>query len=452
MLGAASYVADLKHPLCRRCEYNQDGLNGRERREADERVRRRMDKQVERLSGDCLMPLMRQLVFGDMPNLFSPWLARYDRGKALEDAWTENSGGSLALTFEELRLHERLGWCPSLVFTPMMIEDGRRLVISNLDLFRIISNDGGLLDLPLNGEVQSFLTRQLTRRGVPPDEARQLVRATDPRAIWAAVTKADADRLSLNVSPDQGKRLKELIAKNSRLSAEELRQLPRPYQDSGNFSIEAVELFRLFPGARFGMKLATAARMSASFPFFSPAVSLPTWPRRRIVDAGYYDNYGVSLSAAWLFSASNRSWIQQNVSRLCIVQIRDGVSDEFRKFERVRPDASTEFSRALEELVSPLEGLENARVGSSSFRNDGQLELLSQYIRNPAEPKDFLDSAAEMRFAVVNFEYDGRAAMSWRLSKQELDDLRARATDSKTLTRIEALQFFLFDKKRDSSN
>src|SRR5205823_123205 len=137
--------------------------------------------------------------------------------------------------------------------------------------------------------------------------------------------------------------------------------------------------FRLFRGAQHGVKLSTAVRMSASFPIFSPAVPLPTWPRRRVVDAGYYDNYGVSLSSNWLFSRANFQWVRENATKVCLIQIRDGVDDDFRRLERVRLEGSTEFTRAVEEPFSPLEGLDNARVGSSSFRNDGQLELLTLY-------------------------------------------------------------------------
>ena len=41
--------------------------------------------------------------------------------------------------------------------------------------------------------------------------------------------------------------------------------------------------------------------MNASFPYISPAVSLPVDPPRRVVDAAYYDNYGVNLAAAWAY-------------------------------------------------------------------------------------------------------------------------------------------------------
>ena len=50
-------------------------------------------------------------------------------------------------------------------------------------------------------------------------------------------------------------------------------------------SREGVEFFRLFPDVRDSFQLSTAARMSATFPFVSPAGDLPTKPRRRVVDA-----------------------------------------------------------------------------------------------------------------------------------------------------------------------
>ena len=45
-------------------------------------------------------------------------------------------------TFQDLHAGEKAGWRPALAFTPMMIEDGRRLIISNLDLRYALSNDG----------------------------------------------------------------------------------------------------------------------------------------------------------------------------------------------------------------------------------------------------------------------------------------------------------------------
>jgi hypothetical protein len=353
MFGAAYYVTTLPPPAAR--QRNPASLAAR---------RREMEQQYEHLTRDCLTPITKQLVFGDLPLLLSPWPAPYDRGKALEDAWRRNladgaPGGKspLDVTFAELRAREVVNACPSLVFSPMLVEDGRRLLVSNLDLRYVDSNDGNMV----GGDVQV------------PDAA-------------------------------------------------------------SNYSHEALELFRLFPEFKKSMLVSTAARMSASFPFFSPAVPLPTRPRRRVVDAGYYDNYGVSLGSAWLFEEKHRAWLEAHASKIVLIQIRDGLDEYARRLEDVPPEGSSQVSRALEELTSPLEGLDNARIGSSSFRNDEQLELLSAYYQKLRGGKRGSGSPANRYFTTVVLEFPYTASLSWYLTPAEkkLIDGSARGTEGRT--------------------
>ena len=91
----------------------------------------------------------------------------------------------------------------------------------------------------------------------------------------------------------------------------------------GSTSLSALEFYRIFPEGQ-GLFLSTAVRISTSFPYVSPAVSLPTDPPRRVVDAGYYDNYGVEVATAWIYQ--NRSWLAKNTAGVLLVQIRDSIS------------------------------------------------------------------------------------------------------------------------------
>jgi predicted acylesterase/phospholipase RssA len=347
MFGASYYTTSLRGPA--------------EMSWGDDR-RQEMAHRLNKLTQDWLTPISESLVTNDVPGFFSPFPCPTDRGMALERAWSKGLDGELDVTFEQLAERERAGWCPSIAFSPMMIEDGRRLLISNLDLRYPASNDGHLLEYD-------------------PDLPKNL---------------ADLNR---------------------------------------NYSHDGLELFRMFPASRGRFALSTAIRMSASFPFLSPAVSLPTKPRRRVVDAGYFDNYGVSLAAAVLFSKKNTDWVRENVSKVVVLQIRDGQSDDERQL-RVIPDAKRAkgvgslLSRSLEEITSPLEGLSNARVGTCSFRNDGLLELLSVYfeqIRNEPASGDL--PQANRFFTVVNFEFPGHVALSWHMSKGEQEQIRRTFED-----------------------
>ena len=362
MFGSAYYVRSLRPP---------GEMNWGDERHAEMiGPGGRLDK----LTQDWLTPLVERMITNDVPGFFSPFPSPTDRGVALEQAWSKGLDGELDMTFEQLAEDERAGWCPSLAFSPMMIEDGRRLLISNMDLRYPASNDGH-------------------RLGYDQDR---------PEAL------ADLNR---------------------------------------NYSHEALELFRLFPRSRGRFALSTAVRMSASFPYFSPAAPLPTKPRRRVVDAGYFDNYGVSLASAFLFSRKNMDWFRDNVSKIVLIQIRDGQSNDERILREI-PDASKRqkgigslLSRSLEEITSPVEGLNNGRVGTCSFRNDGLLELLSTYyeqVRN--EPGSGKLPQANRYFTVIDFEFPGHAALSWHLSGGEKKQMRETFADPDRSARAAELQ------------
>ncbi len=176
-----------------------------------------------RLEADFLSPIVQKWIHKDIPlspyGVLSCLDSRFghttnDRGAALEQAWSSHLNGALDVPFRDLRAEEATGELPSLVFTPMMIEDGRQLIISNLDL------------------------DYMTESGRTPRET-----------------------------------------------------VPMSYT--------GVEFFKLFPHADT-FRLSTAVRMNASFPFFSPSAALPTDPVRHVVDAGYYDNYGMVVATKWL--------------------------------------------------------------------------------------------------------------------------------------------------------
>ncbi|HXD76356.1 MAG TPA: hypothetical protein VN616_01040 [Puia sp.] len=101
--------------------------------------------------------------------------------------------------------------------------------------------------------------------------------------------------------------------------------LMRPEYDStkiAEMDPDAVDFGALF--ARQGpmnLRLLTALRMNATFPYVLPDVWLPTKPVVDVMDAGFRDNFG-ELSVL-RFVTAFKKWIKENTSGVVLIQIRD---------------------------------------------------------------------------------------------------------------------------------
>lgn len=321
---------------------------------------------------DALTDVARTMVFEDLPRAFWPGESAWNRGEALssvmERRLKERLGVEMATPFGELRDLEGRGGLPSLLFSPMMVEDGRRFLIGNLDLSPV----------------------------------------TDHRVLWLSSEESGAQPLE------------------------------------GLASRTAYHASRLFPERWGSIRLSTAARLSAAFPYVSPAAVLPTLARRRVVDAGYFDNYGLELACGWLekLLAERFEWLKTQVSRVLVVQIRDNVSELSVNPEtdveasRVRQrEASLALQRGLEGITSPPEGLLAARDSVMLFRNDAQLEGTRSLFR--------LAGFAPNSLMTTIFEFKGEASLSWTLSADEVEAIREQVVSPGISSKLDAIRTWL---------
>ena len=121
MLGAAHYVGSLQPPASGPVRHRTPANDPLDRQAL-----------LKGIAEDSLTPLAERLVLHDL----IPGLAYLgsDRGDAIQEAWERSTQGVLTQTVRSLQEGEREGWRPSLVLSPMIVEDGRRLFISNLEL------------------------------------------------------------------------------------------------------------------------------------------------------------------------------------------------------------------------------------------------------------------------------------------------------------------------------
>jgi hypothetical protein len=158
----------------------------------------------------------------------------------------------------------------------------------------------------------------------------------------------------------------------------------------------------------------------------SPAVNLPTLPPRRVVDAGYYDNYGVNLTALWISKMSD--WLKENTSGVVVIQIRDNVSQGARTeidFDRLgQPDSALDrltwnglsklIRPGLQAVTTPLIGVTNSWQWTMAFRNDEQVDLLD-LLFDGKPGRDF--------FRTVVFECPVEVSLNWKLTAREKEIL-----------------------------
>src|SRR5262249_42544590 len=149
-------------------------------------------------------------------------------------------------------------------------------------------------------------------------------------------------------------------------------------------------------------------RMSASFPFISPAGQLPTLPAVRVVDAAYFDNYGVSVATSWLWKHID----ELKGMEVILVQIRGTLETDARGSRDVGLQPKKKglvFSSA----TTPLEGFATANLTVAGYTNDERLVALREHMQERKIP-----------LHVITFDFPGPSTLSWHLSVPEKEALR----------------------------
>lgn len=93
------------------------------------------------------------------------------------------------------------------------------------------------------------------------------------------------------------------------------------YNDS-TAAIDAIDFATFFKNQNpYKMRLTTALRMNATFPYILPVVRLPSDPEMNIMDAGLRDNFGMEVAFRYIYTMSG--WIKANHKKVILLQIRD---------------------------------------------------------------------------------------------------------------------------------
>ena len=245
--------------------------------------------------------------------------------------------------------------------------------------FRYSKDRGYLFERQLNENCHGYFSRRLADYRQP--EAEGII----PMMLLSPFVLNDARRML--ISP-QG-----------------VSYLMHPPNSGLHPEMDGVDFGKLFAAQQAdSLAFSSALRMNCTYPLILPNVWLPTLPAVEAVDAGFRDNYGLSLATRFVHSF--RSWIQANTGGVVIVQIRC--------WDKVHSIAKSDAKGIVENLFTPANAVSSLTT-MQDYDQDSALALLS-------------DLLGDQQLQVIPFYYrpvrkQREASLSLHLSKREKLDL-----------------------------
>ncbi|MEO6723183.1 MAG: hypothetical protein ABIN67_22645 [Ferruginibacter sp.] len=171
--------------------------------------------------------------------------------------------------------------------------------------YQYIKDRGYAFEEKLNENSGNILNKQIK------DYAADEKAANIPMIIYNSVITRDGRKMMIGTQP-----LSFLMK-------------PAAFANDTLFTPDAVDFGALFAKQDpLNLRLLTALRMNATFPYVLPNVWLPSNPVIDVMDAGIRDNYGQETTLR--FIDNFKEWITTNTSGVIILQIRDRISDNWQ--------------------------------------------------------------------------------------------------------------------------
>ena len=191
------------------------------------------------------------------------------------------------------------------VFTSMIARD----IFAPIQKFRVgdfqyVKDRGYAFEKKLSDNTNGLLNIQL--KDMSADESNARV----PLIIFNSVIKSDGRKMIISSQPMS------FMMKPSFL---EMDSAANP---------DGVDFASLFNQQQPGnLRVLTALRMNATFPYILPNVWLPSNPVIDVMDAGLRDNFGQETTLRFLDNF--KDWIQENTGGVVILQLRDRLNDNW---------------------------------------------------------------------------------------------------------------------------
>jgi hypothetical protein len=208
-----------------------------------------------------------------------------------------------------------------------------------------------------------------------------------------------------------------------------------------NQKIKGIEFNRFFAEQDAqNLHFVSALRMSATFPYITPNVDLPSTPSMEIMDAGLSDNFGISNAIRFLHVF--KEWINTNTGGVVFVIIRDSEKDM-----AIRKHAQTSL---FQKILTPIGSLYNNWDYFQDFNNDNLIELTQSWFDGKYDVVEFQYIPRYEYWEKNRDEYTeldnwgkNRATLSWHLTQREKESLHKTILESNNQASIKKLKKLL---------
>lgn len=269
------------------------------------------------------------------------------------------------------------------IFSSMMARD----LMASTQKFKVgdykyLKDRGYAFEKKLGQNTDGLLDIQL--KDVVKDESSALV----PLIFFSSVIKNDGRKMILSTQPVS------------------FMMRPNQLQQDSASTPDAVDFAALFKNQQpMNLRMLTALRMNATFPYVLPNVWLPSNPVIDVMDAGLRDNYGQETTLR--FIDNFKDWIRDSTGGVLIVQIRDRSNDNW--------NAPFETKSATDVVVTPATMLQH-----NWFK-------LQDYFQ--ASEYAYYKNLSGNRLQKINIMYlpekpDKKAALNFHLTAREKRDIR----------------------------
>jgi hypothetical protein len=211
--------------------------------------------------------------------------------------------------------------------------------------------------------------------------------------------------------------------------------------------IKGIEFRRMFKDQwADSLHFMSALRMSATFPYITPNVVLPSYPSMEIMDAGLSDNFGYTDAIRFMYVF--RDWISENTSGVVIVSIRD--SDKEMQIEKRKGQT------IFEKVFNPIGSLYSNWDMLQDITNDNLVDYASGWFKGQLDVVNFeyipqskdweeLKIRKLSHTAIQKKEQQERASLSWHLTIREKESIKRTIYEANNVAALERLQLLLKD-------